>query len=338
MRVGAIQGSGVPAVRAERGGKQIKGAVPAVPSGGEADKAAQLAQLGLTSAAAREHTVNTRHRFGETGPLIVPHRGDGTAGPAIDYVNVPRAAMPGVQEIVRQRMRSVVTIQKGGGLGSGYAVDIGPYLPPNFRVPAGKTIILTNRHVVASEPEGARHVVRRLPLQANEEVIVGTVDGQTMTGMVLATDKVTDSALVMIDTVAIADQSGRSPMQPIPIGERRDLQQGDWVLILGHPAGLTWSVTRGIVSHPERQLPDTKVRVIQTDAPVNPGNSGGPMLTLDGRVVGTNSFKFIDEKIDNIAFAYHITDQLQAVVQRFLEQRNGGRVAGSRVSPVRNAA
>ncbi|MGA0585104.1 MAG: PDZ domain-containing protein, partial [Castellaniella sp.] len=96
---------------------------------------------------------------------------------------------------------------------------------------------------------------------------------------VIGTDARTDIALIKIDA---------SGLKPIPIGDSNKLRKGQWVLAIGSPFGLDSTVTAGIVSAINRDTGDY-LPFIQTDVAVNPGNSGGPLINLQGQVVGINS-------------------------------------------------
>lgn len=125
--------------------------------------------------------------------------------------------------------------------------------------------ILTNAHVV----DGADSVVVRLS------------DNTEYQAKVLGKDKQTDVALLKIDAKNL----------PIAkLGDSDQLAVGEWVLAIGSPFGLDYSATQGIVSALTRRLPnESYVPFIQTDAAVNPGNSGGPLFNTRGEVVGINS-------------------------------------------------
>ena len=127
-------------------------------------------------------------------------------------------------------------------------------------------IILTNAHVV----DGAK------------EVTVKLIDHREYKAKVLGTDKASDIAVLKIDA------------QGLPAVRTRQLRPavgvGDYVLAIGAPFGLEETATAGIVSATGRSLPgDGAVPFIQTDAAVNPGNSGGPLFDASGAVVGINS-------------------------------------------------
>jgi 2-alkenal reductase len=82
-------------------------------------------------------------------------------------------------------------------------------------------------------------------------------------------------------------------LRPLPLGSSRDLKIGQTVYAIGNPFGLSRTLTRGLVSALDRELPTANYRevlgVIQTDAAINPGNSGGPLLDSAGRLIGVNS-------------------------------------------------
>ena len=140
------------------------------------------------------------------------------------------------------------------GVGSGFIVD-------------PKGYILTNQHVV----QGATRITVRL--QSGEE-FRGTVKG---------IDEETDVAVVKIE-------SGRD-LPFVKLGNSDDTEVGDWVLAIGSPFGLDQTVTAGIISKKERQAaPFTSFQqFLQTDAAINRGNSGGPLVNMRGEVIGINS-------------------------------------------------
>jgi len=140
------------------------------------------------------------------------------------------------------------------GVGSGFIVD-------------PKGYILTNQHVI----EGATRIT------------VGLLSGEKYRGKVIGVDKETDVAVVKID-----------PPRDLPtvkLGDSNNAQVGDWVLAIGSPFGLDQTVTAGIISKKERDSPFFTAfqRFLQTDAAINRGNSGGPLVNMRGEVIGMNS-------------------------------------------------
>src|SRR6202023_3023944 len=78
-------------------------------------------------------------------------------------------------------------------------------------------------------------------------------------------------------------------LTPLPLGDSDQVRVGQMVFAVGNPFGLQETVTRGIISAKGRALHDSGVQFLQTDAAVNPGNSGGPLLNLRGEIIGINS-------------------------------------------------
>ncbi len=130
--------------------------------------------------------------------------------------------------------------------------------------------IVTNEHVV----DGA------------SSVTVKFSDGSTYKGTIVGTDISTDLAVVHVDAPA-------SKLVPLSLGDSSNVQLGDGVIAIGNPFGLDGTVTSGIVSAVDREIGspnETPIEgAIQTDAAINHGNSGGPLLTLQGRVIGVTS-------------------------------------------------
>ena len=125
--------------------------------------------------------------------------------------------------------------------------------------------ILTNHHVIADA----------------DQVTVRLNDRQEYKAEVVGSDPRTDVALLKV----AADD-----LPVVRTGSSDDLKVGEWVLAIGAPFGLDYTVTAGIVSAKGRSLPDdTYVPFIQTDVAINPGNSGGPLINLDGQVIGINA-------------------------------------------------
>jgi serine protease Do len=140
------------------------------------------------------------------------------------------------------------------GVGSGFIVD-------------PKGIILTNFHVVENM----------------SGIMVKLQTGEQLRGALIASDEETDIAVIKVN-------AGRD-LPAVNLGNSDDMQVGDWVLAIGSPFGLEQTVTAGIISTKERQTdPGASFRrFIQTDAAINRGNSGGPLVNMRGEVIGINS-------------------------------------------------
>jgi serine protease Do len=126
-------------------------------------------------------------------------------------------------------------------------------------------LILTNAHVVRDA----------------KEVMVKLSDRREFRAKVLGSDTATDVAVLKVDA---------KDLPVVALGDDKQVQVGDYVLAIGTPFGFEQTATQGIVSAKGRSLPgDSYVPFIQTDAAVNPGNSGGPLFDARGRVVGINA-------------------------------------------------
>lgn len=176
-----------------------------------------------------------------------------------------------------------------GGVGSGFLID-------------GEGHILTNAHVV----HGATLIV------------VSTADGDGTRAEVVGTDPVLDLAVLRVP-------DWKSPPAVLQLGSSAALEVGEEVAAIGHSFGLEQSVTRGIVSGLNRRLLESTTSwlqpLIQTDAAINPGMSGGPLLDSCGNVVGVNSMTLVEA--ENIGFSVPI-DLVKAVLPELIEK---GRVS-----------
>ena len=188
-----------------------------------------------------------------------------TAAPVPVVPSIPSGNSAGQQTqleaIYAAVLPGVVTVQTSNDLGSGIVYN-------------GDGYIVTNAHVVGSETK----------------VEVDFADGTKVYGNVVGTDQNSDLAAIKVTVPA-------SELHPLTLGDSSALTIGETVSAIGDPLLLTGSMTTGIVSAVGRSLPGnvqagttgsyyTTGDIIQTDALVNPGNSGGPLINLNGQVVG----------------------------------------------------
>lgn len=162
--------------------------------------------------------------------------------------------------------------------------------------------IVTNNHVV----EGA------------DSVVVRFSDRQEYDAVIVGLDELSDLALLKIEA---------EDLPTLTLAQPDTLKVGEWVLAIGSPFGLDFSVTAGIVSAMGRSLPtetnDNYVPFIQTDVAINPGNSGGPLFNLEGEVVGVNS-QIYTRSGGSIGLSFAIP---VSVVRDVVDQlRDGGQV------------
>ncbi|MDD3183033.1 MAG: DegQ family serine endoprotease [Alphaproteobacteria bacterium] len=209
---------------------------------------------------------------------------------------------------------------KATSLGSGFIID-----------PAG--YIVTNNHVI----------------QDAEEITVILHDDTNLMATVVGRDKKTDLAVLKVQT--------KKPLTAVTFGDSDKIRVGDWILAIGNPYGLGGTVTTGIISARARDINSGPYDdYLQTDAPINRGNSGGPMFNMSGEVIGINTAIYsptggsvgIGFAIPS-AMAKNIIDQLkatgttkrgwlgvriQAVTQEIADSLELGKARGALVSSI----
>jgi serine protease Do len=210
--------------------------------------------------------------------------------------------------------------RKANALGSGFVIDPSGY-------------IVTNNHVI----------------QDADEITVILQDDTNWPAKLIGRDKKTDLALLKVES--------KKPLASIAWGDSDKARVGDWIIAIGNPYGLGGTVTAGIISARSRDINSGPYdEYLQTDAPINRGNSGGPMLNMDGEIVGVNTAIFSPSGGSiGIGFAIpsslakNIVDQLrehgkirrgwlgvhiQTVTQDIAEGLNLGKPRGALVSSV----
>ena len=159
--------------------------------------------------------------------------------------------------VVQVNVRSADGRIMPGSMGSGFVYSDDGY-------------IITNNHVIDNA----------------EKVTITFLDGESYIAQIIGTDSDLDLAVLKV-------QPGSTYLQPIPIGDSSQLKVGQEIAAIGNPFGLSGSMTSGIISQMGRLLPQDSgysiPDVIQTDAAINPVNSGGPLLNMKGEVVGINT-------------------------------------------------
>jgi serine protease Do len=183
------------------------------------------------------------------------------------------------QQIIEQYQNAIIQIATASGTGTGFYLS-------EFN------LIVTNDHVVAE----------------NAEVTVAGKAFEKVLAPVWYTDRKHDLAFIE------APQGIALP--EIKLGNYESMKDGDRVLAIGHPYGLNYTATQGVISKVDRIRDGLKF--IQIDAAINPGNSGGPLVNDSGEVIGVNSF--IIRGGDNLGFALPVT-YLREALQLYLPNR-----------------
>jgi S1-C subfamily serine protease len=181
--------------------------------------------------------------------------------PEVDDETLLDAYSKSVSEVIEKVAPSVVRLmirRRDGKGGSGSGIIVSP-----------DGLILTNSHVV----------------QGSKTLEITTLDGRNLSGRVLGDDPDTDLALVRVNE--------NSSLPAAKLGDSKKLRPGEIAIAIGNPLGFDTTATAGVISALGRSLRSANGSqiddVIQTDAALNPGNSGGPLVSSRGEVIGINT-------------------------------------------------
>jgi len=204
-------------------------------------------------------------------------------------------------------------------LGKTYAIEDNAVLEDSEAISTGETDKRFDSVVVVLHPDGSigsGFFVTPEIILTNYHVVEGTefpeivkFDGLEGTGQIIAKDIRRDLALVKVDISGV----------PVTLAPSNKVKRGATVEAIGHPEGLEFSLTRGVVSG-VRRLPSlfdpggNKMRFVQSDVAVNPGNSGGPLFE-GAYVIGVNDWKLAATELEGLSFAIHISE-----VRKFLKK------------------
>ena len=283
-----------------------------VTRGGLALAAAALLLVGAGWHGFAAETQSTQSKPAATVAVATPAIGHSIAGDRDSYADIVTAISPAVVTIRVEGKAKASPTQFGEGdeffrRFFGDPSEGGPRVP---RVPrsnrqrglgsgvvvAGDGYILTNNHVI----DGA------------DSINVEFTDGRTMTAKLVGSDKPSDLALLKVNA---------SDLKALPLGNSDAVRVGDVVLAVGNPMGLGQTVTMGIISAKGRATAagdGSYEDFLQTDAPINHGNSGGALVNTKGELVGINS-QIMSSTGENIGIGFaipanmarHVTDQLR---------------------------
>ena len=212
-----------------------------------------------------------------------------------DYSNtsiaVAEKALPSVVGIkVTYQISSIFGSSTGEATGSGIIISEDGY-------------IVTNNHVVASE-SSSYYAIQ----EATGISIKLYNDDKTYEAKIIGTDEYTDLAVLKIE---------KTGLTPATIGDSSKVKVGEFVMAVGNPLGMDYSVTTGVVSAIEREVQsDGNVySAIQTDAAINSGNSGGALVNSAGEVIGINTLKLAGTGIEGVGFAIPISSTTSIISQ-----------------------
>jgi len=246
----------------------------------------------------------TKWSFDNRGPGAADVLADAQIGAKLDQAEVDpplstrgssslvAGSGPSLETVFAERCRAVTLVMTKEGIGTGSIVDRGGF-------------VLTSLHVIAGADEVAVGLFPNCNPGTKPELYKATL---------YRVDEPTDLALLRI-------VEPPRDLQVIPMGDLQAVRTGTPVLMIGHPQGLLMSLSRGVVSavRPRFSWPagdgqKHEATVIQTDGALNPGNSGGPMLSAEGELLGVNSF-IAGQQSAGLNFAVAVTE-----VRSFLQR------------------
>src|SRR5690606_26386572 len=180
--------------------------------------------------------------------------------------------------------------------------------------------------VIKKDDESAYIVTNNHVVEGATKLEISLSDGERAEAELVGADALSDLAVVRVDANLV-------DAEPLPFGDSDALRAGDSVVAIGNPLGLelSRSVTEGIVSATDRSISvDTsagewEMNVIQTDAAINEGNSGGALVNMNGEVIGINSLKIGGSGVEGLGFAIP-SDDVVPLVAEMLESGHVGRL------------
>ncbi|WP_459191343.1 S1C family serine protease [Halosimplex sp. J119] len=192
------------------------------------------------------------------------------------------------ESLFDETIGSVVSVRTGSGQGSGFVYQVGDGGGANATATDG------------ASSNGSAHVVTNAHVVSGADTVeIQFEDGEYRTGTVVGRSTYADLAVVNVSDAP-------DYVEGLSVASS-DPDHGSKVAALGNPLGLEETITHGIVSGTNRTLPTDRSfsipNVVQMDAPISPGNSGGPLIACDGTVVGVNTAGIAQQGAENIGFA-----------------------------------
>lgn len=231
-------------------------------------------------------------------PIISSSNNQSSSTTTINYEDIgPNVASKVLPSVVGIEVKFTVNSVFGGqgtstGSGSGIIISSDGY-------------ILTNNHVVSNSTSSSTNSFYQVS-EANSIKVY--LYGDTDTGYdaeIIGMDSETDLAVIKID---------KDNLVAAELGNSNELKIGEWSMAIGNPLGLTSSISLGAISAVNREVTDgdgVKYTLVQTDAAINAGNSGGALVNSKGQVVGINFMKISSVGVEGISFAIPITPAIE---------------------------
>lgn len=160
-----------------------------------------------------------------------------------------------------------------------------------------KGTVITSAHVVADAKDidfmGLGGLERTISVKLNDSTV--------MEATVIDRDNNLDIAILELKSSQVWSYKQKKPLAALELGDSDNIYAGQEVIIAGSPIILKQSVSKGVISHTEREFPELEGKYIQTDIAVYPGNSGSPLVTKDGKVVGVINYVLFEQAGLNLA-------------------------------------
>lgn len=207
-------------------------------------------------------------------------------------VAVAEKVLPSVVGIkVSYQINSIFGSSTGEATGSGIILSEDGY-------------IVTNNHVISSEGSSSYYAIE----EATGITVTVYGDTQNYEAKIIGTDEMTDLAVIKIEATGLT---------PAELGDSSNVKVGEFVMAVGNPVGMDYSVTSGIISAIDREVTadGTTYTALQTDAAINSGNSGGALVNANGQVVGINTLKLSGSDVEGIGFAIPISSTTNIIDQ-----------------------
>lgn len=173
--------------------------------------------------------------------------------------------------------------------------------------------ILTNNHIVDTSSSNSNGYNSYYSVSESNKVTVTLYgDSTEYEATIVGTDSQTDLAVIKID---------KTGLTPAELGDSDKVQVGEFAMAIGNPLGLDTSVTCGVISATNREITDSDNKtytLIQTDAAINSGNSGGALVNADGKVIGLNTLKISSTGVEGMGFAIPINSTID-IYQQLIE-------------------
>ena len=237
-------------------------------------------EIDLVDSDLRNFKVQNQEKINTLSELIdeIERQSEIQLGELKDELKAVQVKSKDFTSIIDDVIRSVVSVGTNKGLGSGAVIDSNGFIVTNYHVVQGASIIRV--------------------LTYEEDVYSAALIGY---------NDIADVAVLKVD----------ASLPALRVGDSDDVQVGEKVIALGNPAGLSFTVTEGIISAIHRKGPNDLPIYLQTDVPINPGNSGGPLVDANSRIIGLNNFKV--SGLEGLGFAIE-SNTVQKVADDIIEQ------------------